>query len=211
MTAVAAVLTGDLIGSTPAGNDAVERAMAVLSDTAEDIAHWPDARPTRFTRHRGDGWQALVAPPARGLRAAVLFIARLRATADAPATRIAIGKGLVQSIGTTDLSDAHGEAFASSGRALELMGRGMRLNIGGSGFTPLHWGVVDLIDEITARWTPHQAEAMALALHPGQPTQAEVAARLGISTQAANYRLTGAGAGAIRRALHAWETTEEAG
>lgn len=42
-------------------------------------------------------------------------------------------------------------------------------------------------------------------------SQAEVAARLGISTQAANYRLTGAGAGAIRRALHAWETTEEAG
>ncbi len=201
-----AVLTGDLIGSTDAGYDAVERAMTLIERTAEDIARWPGGIPARFTRYRGDGWQMVVAPPARALRAAILLAARLRAAPDVPPTRIAIGLGAAGSLGSGDLSDAHGAAFESSGRALEGLRRDMRLAVGGSGLTPIHLAVVDLLEERLSRWTPEQAEASALALDPADPTQAEIAARLGISSQAVSYRLSGAGTAAIRRALQGWET-----
>ena len=47
--------------------------------------------------------------------------------------------------------------------------------------------------------------AAALYLGPDNPTLADIAPRLGISAQAVNYRLAGAGAPAIRRALAQWE------
>ena len=46
---------------------------------------------------------------------------------------------------------------------------------------------------------------LALPLRQDEPTLAEIAAQLGISAQAVNYRLSGAGAPAIRRSLRAWE------
>ncbi len=205
---IAAVLTGDLIDSTAAGTEATDEAMAILADTAEDISGWPDAGPTRFTRYRGDGWQILVTPPKYALRATLVLTARLRAAATAPPTRIAIGVGPADSVGGNDLSDAHGPAFSSSGRALEDMLRGSRLNFGGKigpKTSRLHGVIVDLLDERTGRWTPEQAEAAAFALHPDEPTQAEIAGRLGISSQAVSYRLSGAGVATIRRALHTWE------
>jgi hypothetical protein len=71
---------------------------------------------------------------------------------------------------------------------------------------------VDLLDERSARWTRPQAEAMHLALalrapelRSDEPTLAEMAATLDITAQAVNYRLTGAGAPAIRRSLRSWE------
>jgi hypothetical protein len=70
---------------------------------------------------------------------------------------------------------------------------------------PLHHGIVDLLDERSTRWTRPQAEATALYLHPDDPTLTDIAPLLGISAQAVNYRLAGAGAPAIRRALQAWE------
>ncbi len=203
-----AVLTGDLIDSTAAGVEATDLAMTVLADAAHEISLWPGAGPTRFTRFRGDGWQLLVTPQKYALRAALTLTARLRATPAAPPTRIAIGLGSAESIGGTDLSDAHGPAFSSSGRALEAMPRGTRLTIGGTADRgPGHLGsaLVDLLDERTGRWTPEQAEAAAFALNPDDPTQADIAGRLGISSQAVSYRLGGAGMAAIRRALQAWE------
>ena len=204
-----AVLTGDLVGSTSAGAEAVERAMDILAATAEEIGRWPGASPTKFTRYRGDGWQVVVMPAGRALRAALVLSARLRAATDAPATRIAIGLGAADSLGTDDLSDARGTAFESSGRALEQMRRDMRMTIGGAAVTPLRRAIVDLLDERMSRWTPEQAEATALSLDPNEPTQADMASRLGITSQAMSYRLSGAGAAAIRRALQGWETAGE--
>jgi hypothetical protein len=92
------------------------------------------------------------------------------------------------------------------------MGRTRRLAIEGEGVTPWQHIIVDLLDERSARWTRPQAEAMhlALALRPpeqrsDEPTLAEMAATLDITAQAVNYRLTGAGAPAIRRTLRSWE------
>jgi hypothetical protein len=205
MPEIHAVLTGDLIGSTEAAPPAVERALAVLAEAARGVAGWRSGADTRFTRYRGDGWQMHVADAGLGLRAAMALIARLRAADLGLATRAAIGIGGVDSLGTTSLADARGTAFEASGHALDALGRSRRLTIDGHGVVPLHHGVVDLLDERSTRWTKPQAEATALYLHPDDPTLTDIAPLLGISAQAVNYRLAGAGAPAIRRALQAWE------
>ncbi|MFO1209431.1 MAG: hypothetical protein U1E40_09445 [Amaricoccus sp.] len=204
-TPTAAVLTGDLIRSTRAVPGALERAMAVLAEAAGEVAGWPNGADTRFTRFRGDGWQFCVAGPGKGLRAALTAIARLRGADVGLATRAAIGVGRIDSLGTDNLADAGGPAFEASGHALDDMPRGRRITIAGAGVAALHHAVVDLLDERAARWTPQQAEAAALYLGPDNPTLADIAPRLGISAQAVNYRLAGAGAPAIRRALAQWE------
>jgi hypothetical protein len=200
-----AVLTGDLIGSTEAAPEALERAMAVLADAARGVSGWTAGADTRFTRYRGDGWQMHVAEPGLALRAALVLTARLRAADAGLATRAAIGIGRIDSLGTESLADARGTAFEASGHALDTMSRSRRLAIEGQGVTTFHRIIVDLLDERTTRWTRQQAEATALALHPDDPTLADIAPRLRISAQAVNYRLSGAGAPAIRRALRAWE------
>jgi hypothetical protein len=200
----AAILTGDFVGSTDAPVDALERAMQALSDTARSISAWTGAD-TRFTRFRGDGWQMHVALPGLALRAALAAVARLRAADAGLATRAAIGIGRIESLGSASLADAHGPAFELSGHALDRMPRTRRLSIDGDGVTALHRIVVDLLDERSARWTREQAEAMALHLTPDNPTLTDIAPRLGISPQAVNYRLAGAGGTAIRHALRDWE------
>lgn len=211
--APAAILTGDMIGSTDAGAVAVDTAMALLSVEAAKISAWPPIsdrssdQNTRFTRFRGDGWQIHIAEAALGLRATLILIARLRAAKTGLATRVAIGIGSVDSLGSTSLADARGAAFTASGQALDAMGKSHRLTAAGDGITDLHRAVLDLIDERSARWTPEQAEAMALALPAAAPTLAAIATQLGISPQAVNYRLAGAGSTAIRRTLTIWEAS----
>lgn len=206
----AAVLTGDLIGSTEAGPGALEDAMDILADAARDISAWTPGADTRFTRFRGDGWQMHVAEPGIALRAAIAVVARLRAVKLGLSTRAAIGIGGVDSLGTDSLADARGPAFEASGRALDAMGKSRTMAIDGEGVTALHRIVVDLLADRARHWTPEQAEATALYLHPQNPTLADIAPTLGITPQAVNYRLTGAGAPAIRRALKAWEEEFEA-
>lgn len=202
---IVAVLTGDLIGSTAAGLQAVDTAMAELAAAAAEISIWRRGADTRFTRHRGDGWQLILADrPFLCLRAALFLVARLRARG-APSTRIAIGIGQTRHVSPDRLSDASGEAFERSGRALEHMGRSQWLAIAGRGVTVGDTVIARLLDERVRRWSPHQAEAIALFLDPGNPTLADLSARLGISPQAVSYRLNGAGAAAIRKALQDWE------
>ena len=200
----AAILTGDLVGSTEKPAAALERAMQALAEAALGVSAWVGAD-TRFTRYRGDGWQMHVARPGLALRAALFAFARLRAADAGLATRAAIGIGRADDIGSEDLGDARGSAFEASGHALDRMPRTRRLTIDGEGVTALHRIVVDLLDERTSRWSREQAEAMALHLAPDNPTLADIAPRLGISPQAVNYRLAGAGGMAIRHALRDWE------
>lgn len=199
-----AVLTGDLIGSTEAPPAVLEATMARLAEAAAEVGRWQGA-PARFLRHRGDGWQMVVTDPALGLRAALFLLARLRAGRGLLDSRIAIGLGPAESLGTADLSDARGAAFEASGRGLDGMGRQRQLAVAGPGVTALHRVIVELLEEHARRWTREQAEAAALWLHPGSPTLADVAPRLGITPQAVNYRLSGGSVQAIRRALAGWE------
>jgi hypothetical protein len=212
-----AVLTGDLVDSTKASPSAVDHAMSILSGAAAEVADWRYANieepvgNTYFTRFRGDGWQILVSIAAFDLRAALFLYARLAACPDLPATRIAVGVSSVDHVPGPDLSDAHGPAFAVSGRALAEMERGERLRMAGSRMgdddttRPIITAFVGLLDDRIADWTPEQAEAMACVLPPEAPTQSAIAATLGITPQALSSRLSGARWRSIRQLLDAWE------
>lgn len=206
--AVVAVLTGDLVGSTRIERARVERTMELLGDERRRSGtpwHWP-IEGTRFTRFRGDGWQMLLDRPQLALRHALYLIAYLRAHKDALPTRIAIGIGRIESAGSNGLSDATGAAFVASGRGLDAMLAHETLALTAPAAEPpavtaAEQAAVALLDERLSRWTPEQAEATALYLNPDEPTQKKLAIRLGITPQAAGYRIRGAGAPAIRKAL----------
>lgn len=199
-----AVLTGDLVQSTRADAAATEAAMTALSQGAHEIAAWIGTS-TRFTRSRGDGWQ-IVLPLRRelALRAAICLIARLKARRQGLATRIALGLGPYETLGSQDLSDAHGAAFTLSGRALDGMKSGL-LRLSFPAMRPLHQGFVDLLEPLLWRWTPEQAEAVALSLHPEGRSQKDIARLLHISEQAVSLRLKGAHDHPLRQALKNWE------
>lgn len=196
-----AVLTGDLIASSTQP-ERVAQAMAVLKAAAADLSPWSDSSP-KFTRFRGDGWQFRM-PARHALRAALLVAARLRAEG-ALATRLAIGIGTLDHAGGRDLSDAFGEAFTASGRALDHMPRGQVWAIAGE--VPA-WAtaLLALGEWHSARWSREQAQAMAAMLAEPDLTQGAAADRLGITRQAWQARLSGAGFVAWRPALQAFES-----
>ncbi|MCB2137535.1 MAG: hypothetical protein KDE08_16590 [Rhodobacteraceae bacterium] len=206
MTRIAAVLTGDLIGSTKGDPARAERAMAALEGAAKALSGWRDETETRFTRFRGDGWQILVEPANWGLRAALFLKARLGAAGTGIDTRIAIGLGPVDEPGPATLAAARGVAFEASGRALDGMKKGAILVIDGAGVTGLHRAAVTLLAPLMQDWSREQAEAVAHAIEPAAPTLAQIAERLGITPQAVNYRLKAADYAAVDEALKLWES-----
>jgi hypothetical protein len=199
-----AVLTGDLIHSTRASPENLRVAFGYLSRTAGEIADW-SGESTRFTRYRGDGWQMFIRDPAFSLRAALLQVARLNSNPLALPTRISIGIGRADSLGTADLSDAGGSAFEHSGRALDKMSRTDRLAIAGERVTDLHCAIVELLDERCRKWSREQGEAMESYLFPKDRTLDHIGTTLGISAQAVSYRLQAAGGSVIRSTLNHWE------
>lgn len=205
MPRIYAVLTGDLIGSTAAGAEALSAAMTEIAEVAGEIAAWQGGADSRFTRSRGDAWQMVLHTPSQTLRAVLMLQARLRAQEGGIPTRISLAIGPVDSLGTRDLSDAGGAAFTASGQGLDHMPRMQRVAVSAGPETPLLQAILTLADELARRWSREQAEAMAMALAPAQPTLAAMATRLAISAQAVNYRLNGAGLRAIRQALQGWE------
>ncbi|MCX7888951.1 MAG: hypothetical protein N2422_04365 [Rhodobacteraceae bacterium] len=194
-----AVITGDLIGSAAAPADRVEEALRRIGACAAGFDPG-----TRFSRFRGDGWQILLAEAGLGLRVALAIAAEL-AAAGGPQSRMAIGIGAAAGIAGPTLAAATGTAFVASGRALDAMAGGRRLDIAGEGVDRLHRCLVDYIDRQVQDWSVEQAEAMAMRLGPGQPPpRSRIAARLGITRQAVAARLAAAGHDLIERATAAF-------
>ncbi|MFQ1699902.1 hypothetical protein ACJ5NV_04825 [Loktanella agnita] len=187
-----AVLTGDLIKSRKASTAAVDDTLDLLHDAATDFgkAH---AQDLRFTRFRGDGWQVILRTPGLLLDAALFFIANLKAGETGIATRISIGTGTAEALGTRDLSDATGPAFFVSGDHLDHMGRGRMIALAGPSIGPAERAIIDLAECIAAGWTATQAEAMALYLISDTQRHEDIAATLGVTRQAVQSRLSGAG------------------
>ncbi len=196
-----AVLTGDLIRSRKASPDRVAATFDVLEAASKDFGA---ARNTQlhFTRFRGDGWQVALTQPGLWLDALLYFAARLRAGTHGVDTRISVGIGGCDSLGTTDLSDASGTAFFISGDHLDRMSPKRQFALAGTGIGAAEVAVLDLAAFIIASWTPAQAEAFATALLSAD-TQENIAARLGITRQAVQSRLSGAGFSYFESALSA--------
>jgi hypothetical protein len=194
MSRTVAILTGDLIGSTEAPSEAVERSMRIIADCAREIGQRTD-----FTRFQGDGWQMRLVQPGDCLWACLLILARLRTEADAPGTRIAVGIGEEYPTDANTLATAMGPAFTASGRALEQMKPDRLLSLDGpKGSIDAFRKLAFLIaGDLAGRWSVSQAEAMALKLDPDSPADKReanerVARALGITRQAVDARLKAA-------------------
>lgn len=201
MSQANAVLTGDLISSRKASRDDISAAMNALSDAAKDFGNaW--TLNLRFTRFRGDGWQAFVEEPRLVLDAILYLFCRLR-EADTPLdTRISAGIATVDSIGTDDLSDATGDAFFISGDHLE-QARKRHFLLGGPSIGIWQNAAILLVDQIAFGWTSAQAQAVAMDILQDR-TQEEIARQLGVSRQAIQQRLAGAGYSAVSETLNAF-------
>lgn len=205
-----AALTGDLIASRKAPDDAIDASMDALRDVAQALGANCGFDP-RFTRHRGDGWQAVMPLPGPLLSLPLGLAAGLTAAQTGLGTRIAIGIGVADSLGTDDLSDAAGAAFVTSGDVLTVIdGRtGRRMAAASASATQWISAVIEMADWIAQGWTQGQAEAvLRCLLHPGA-TNAEHARALNISRQSFERRLRGSGLHAMQEArdaliLHDW-------
>jgi hypothetical protein len=204
-----AVLTGDLVGSTKRSSDQVDDAMQAIQSAASTAATWQSpAQGTRFTRFRGDGWQICLTEPRLSLRAAVVIQGRLIALG--MESRISIGIGPADSLGTVDLSDAAGQAFELSGHGLDQMDDMWRLGIAKDEIPVEDQLISDLLGERMGRWTAAQAEATSLYLAwPFKVrTLFDIGSELHISPQAVNDRLRGAGCQVVASVLRRWERSK---
>lgn len=215
-----AVFTGDIIGSRKSSQAKLAATMENLAGTARFLTEYTGQN-TKFTRFRGDGWQ-MVLSPAFYLRAVALIHANLKADVNALSTRLGIGIGQITNMGGTDLNDGQGSAFEHSGHALDALKRVQSIMISADldlystteGRTEFLRGAVAWSDAATLpmfsfiarRWSKAQAEAVSIALTDDRQTQSTISAKLGISRQALNLRLTGAGYGPILTAIKLTET-----
>lgn len=201
---IGAVLLGDLVQSRRHEAAALDRAMAALQATAAELA--PRAGESHFTRFRGDGWQLVTLRPEMALRLALAMMARLAAD-DGPLTRVAIGIGTIEDLAGGALGAASGTAFLRSGQGLDGMTNRRRLVLSGApaDSAGLLDGLLHLAEFVAEGWSSPQAEAVGLALAPGWEVQADLAARLGVSRQAMQARLKGAGWPPLATALAGFE------
>lgn len=196
-----AVLTGDLVNSAGLGPEGIARAFGALAACAEGQEAWMGA-PLHFSRHRGDGWQAVLARPALALRSGLAFRAALRALGEVFDSYIAIAEGAAPPTLAPDLNRQTEGVFTLSGRALD----GVKSGRPGPRMAHATGGAIGaatiLADRLAQDWTPAQAQAVLPALAPGRDhTHAAIARSLGKSRQAVTKSLHAAGQDALAQAL----------
>lgn len=201
-TAPCAAITGDLIRSRQADTAAINQSFAILADAASAFGAGHDLD-LRFTRYRGDGWQMILTRPGLLLDAALYLIASLKAGQTGIATRLSIGVGPVETLGTRGLADASGPAFFFAGDQLDAMGRNRMIALTGQGIGAPQVAIIDLAEWIASGWTATQAEAVAISLEGRLVRHEDIAEKLGITRQAVQSRLSGAGLSYFDNALYA--------
>lgn len=216
-SAVVAVLTGDVVGSSTIKDR--RQLNATLKKLFKQLRKHVPGTVREMEIYRGDSFQGVMAPE-HVLRSALVIRAGLRqwdlpkggsvrkgtTMGRLPDARIAIGIGTV-SYRSAKVIESDGEAFRSSGRALDrLSGTKARLSIQ----TP--WPEVNdelevvskLLDALIGRWSPAASQAVLLSLLT-DATQVEVSKKLGISQPAVHKRLGTASLDAVKAALGRFE------
>lgn len=199
-----AVLTGDVVGSTELSVDELVTALDALKTLTDKASLWPGVSLSKFARRGGDEWQIVIDRPAYALRFALCCQAELRRLARGRSSRIAVASGLgALPDGNPDPNAGYGDAFVKSGRLLANMDRHTRLDFAGSG---AERAVFLVTDAIIARWTAAQARAVAEMLPPDGPTQAQAAAKLGITRTAVQQALAASDYRALVAAIRHMES-----
>lgn len=213
-----AVLTGDIVDSSDMTSDALDRILELLDSLAWELSGWAHTtedrtdtlfKRTPFARRGGDSWQIAMNRPRLALRASLYLQARIMAHDPPAQSRIAAatGDGTLPGDPEADLNSAHGNVFSDSGRLLDdLKGRTLLAHAAGG---PLD-AAFRLADHISQGWTAAQAQAVSLMLPPGSGPRRVAAEQLGISRQAVDQSLWGAGFPALEDALALIEHQKEA-
>ena len=205
-----AVITGDVVGYTALPEDERVGIIDVLRHAHTMVLrHLADRTLATLDVFRGDSWQFVVSAPDQSLRAALLFRAiMISRSLD---TRLAIGIGTVDFLPSASVPTGDGEAFRSSGAALDGMPRGERMvfraqgSIGSMDQATLDV-LVALLDALVSSWTPRQAAAVSGALMGlSQHTMACAWEGGAISQQAVAQHLDRARWNAVARALQHFE------
>ena len=199
-----AVLTGDLVHSTKLGPEKIELAFKALEDCAQVQETWHGA-PLHFTRHRGDGWQVVLARPEMALRSALAFRAALKAEGDEFDTYIGIADDYIDTEISEDLNKETAPVFANSGIALEYAKATPENRFSYQGHAFLE-AVTTLIDFVSNSWTPTQAATVSPLIEPeGGRTFTDVAGLLGKSRQAVTKSVEASGWSRLDHALRCIE------
>lgn len=202
-----AVLTGDIVASTALGTAALDQAFTTLRSRAADLAA-ESGGDLHFSRHRGDGWQAVLHNPKTALRICLILRASLRAMGKDYDSRMACAEGAVALPIKADLNQEVSFPFITSGQLLQTISQEKSLPIriahASSGATS---AAFTLADHISQDWTPAQAQAINLALETQTSySLTEIAKQLGKSRQAVTKALDAAGYPALELALTSIET-----
>jgi len=208
---VYAVITGDIVGSSKLKPAERKELHAALKDTSDMLTeHFKQLVPLQVDIFRGDSWQLLVIDPAQSLRIGLFFRAFLRGKMKSTRvdTRISIGVGSIDIMPEESISSGDGEAFRSSGEALESLSRTHRMTISfpQSLISNNHQAldvILKLIDALARDWTEKQAHAVSGALL--EYTQEKIARtwfEREISQQAVAQHLDRAGWNAVEIGLN---------
>jgi hypothetical protein len=210
MKSRAAVLTGDIIASTQAGQAATDATIALIETVAKlerEVSH----ADVRFSRFRGDGWQIYCSDATRVFRIAVRVLANLHSRPDLPKTRMSAACGAVSFLPETGLASASGDAFVLSGRGLDTIKRKKIVYSHADGKEAWKAAMFSQLEWQAFRWSPEQAQAIALAFRLDPPHPGKSAEDLGISRQAFSARLDGAGYSPLWEAEHVFRSERDDG
>jgi len=185
----AAVLTGDIVGSSALIKADREKLLRVLKSGSEKARQvFSPHVPMKISVFRGDSWQLLIMDPRVSLSAALFFRSYVRFKMDAKTdTRISIGIGSIEFLSPVSITESDGLAFRRSGDGLESMERKTRLRVRGPNQNSPFDVIAGLVDAIVSRWTASQSQAVFHAIqgrtqkesaemwHPEPTTQQSVA------------------------------------
>jgi hypothetical protein len=205
-----AVLSGDLVKSTGLERKRQDAMDGLLQAVKKARAHLATKKCLIFFSdfYSGDAFQCALSDPGFSLWTAIFLrteLTKLRANGLRVDVRLGLGLGAASEWNENHISASDGEAFRLSGKALDSLKSGkekyrrLRILSPWPGQNELLSVLAAFLDALVQRWTPEQAEAIALLL--GEKTQEEISKILDVKQPAVQRRLQTAGHFAVKEAL----------